>query len=363
MKLDKLPLAEDGFKCHPIEFCGIVSYLIIPNIDASWTKHNLHLRSLIVRGSDFEILSSGFPKFFNAGEKPYAYPDAEKYDDWRSTSKIDGSLLIVDYVNDQFSMRTRGTTSYTSQANAKDFEQLLVQYPLVLNTLKNNQSLSLLFEIMTPNNIIVIPSADITFTFLGAVDKEHFSLLPFNEYQQMGWFMEVSMPEIHSFKTLSEMIENVKSWVGKEGVVLSFNNNQNRIKIKSDDYLIKHRLKSELNSENNFVEFYVQEGMPDYQEFFNIIEKVVDFEIATAFRGRISKVVGVGKEVNRIMTGMRNFVNDIRNFDSRKNQALAIIQTYGGNTINRSGMVFAMLDNKPLNKAQIIELFWQVMNS
>ena len=362
MKLSTLPLEEDGFKYYPVEFCGIESYLIIPNIDAKWTKHNLHLRSLIVRGSDFEVLSSGFPKFFNATEKPDAYPDPEKYKDWCVTSKIDGSLLIVDYVNDQFSMRTRGTASYTSQANAEDFEQLLVQYPFVLDALKNNQDLSFLFEIMTPNNIIVIPSADVAFTFLGAVDKEDFSLLPFVEYQMMGWSMEVPMPEIHSFKTLSEMVENVKSWVGKEGVVLSFNNNQNRIKIKSDDYLVKHRLKSELNSENNFVEFYVQEGMPDYQEFFNAVEKVVDFETATAFRGRISKVVDAGKEVNRIIEGMETFVKDFRNLP-RKEAALAIMGSYGGDKNSRSGMCFHILDNKPLTKEQIIKLFWQTLKN
>jgi hypothetical protein len=154
MKLNQLPKEEDGFKYYPVEFCGIESYLIIPNIDAKWTKHNLHMRSLIVRGSDFEVLSSGFPKFFNAGEKPDAYPDPEKHKDWIINSKIDGSLLIADYVNDQFSMRTRGTASYVTQDNAADFEQLLIKYPFVLNALKENQDLSFLFEIVTPNNWI-----------------------------------------------------------------------------------------------------------------------------------------------------------------------------------------------------------------
>lgn len=360
MKLDNLPLEEDGFKSYPIEFCGIDSYLIIPAIDAKWNKQNLHFRSLIVRGSDFEVLSSGFPKFFNAGEKPDAYPNPENFKDWVINSKIDGSLLIADYVNDQFSMRTRGTASYKTQENAADFEQLLVKYPLVLEELKRNQDLSFLFEIVTPNNLIVIPYPEIDFKFLGAVDKHTLSMLTYSEYQQMGSSMEVPMPEVYSFSNhLPTMIEIVKNWVGQEGVVLSYNNFQNRIKIKSDDYLVKHRLKSELNSENNFVEFYVQQGMPDYQEFFTAVEKVVDFETATAFRGRISKAVDAGKEVKRIISHMTEFVKSVKSLKTRKEQAEQILGAYG--PTNRASFLFAMLDGKELTNDQIIKLFWQVL--
>jgi T4 RnlA family RNA ligase len=358
MKLTNLPSEDDGFKHYPIEFCGIDSYLIIPAIDAKWNKQNLIYRSLIVRGSDLEVLSSGFPKFFNAGEKPDAYPDPENFKDWKINDKIDGSLVIVDYVNDQFSMRTRGTACYSSQANWADFEQLAIKYPHVMDALKNNQDLSFLFEIVTPNNIIVVPYAEIDFIFLGAVDKKDCSLLSFNEYQEMGKLMDVPMPEIRSFGTLCEMLSEVKNWKGREGVVLSYNDNNSRVKIKSDDYCLRHRTKSELNSESNFVDLYVHEGMPDYQEFFKIIERLVDFETATAFRGRISKVVDAGKEVKRIIEGMQNFVKDFRNLP-RKEAAMAILGSYG-NT-NRSAFAFAILDQKPLTNDQIVKLFWQTL--
>ena len=133
------------------------------------------------------------------------------------------------------------------------------------------------------------------------------------------------------------------------------------MKCKADLYLVKHRLKSELNSESNFVEFYVQEGMPDYQEFFNAVEKVVDFETATAFRGRISKVVDAGKEVNRILNHMDDFVSSIKSLKTRKEQADMIIGSYG--PTNRAAFCFTKLDNKPLTKEQIIKLFWQTLKN
>ena len=361
MKLESLPKEEDGFKYYPIEFCGIESYLIIPSIDAKWNRQNLIYRSLIVRGSDFEILSSGMKKFFNYSEKPDCYPDPEKHKDWVIQTKIDGSLLIADYVNGQFSMRTRGTTSYTTQDNAADFEQLIIKYPHVLTAIKKYPELSLHLEIVTPNNLIVIPYPEIDFTFLGAIDKNTMEMLDFNTYQQLGWMMEVPMPELHTFKNLSDVISSVKEWKDKEGVVISYNNFENRVKCKADLYLVKHRLKSELNSESNFVEFYVKEGMPDYQEFFNAVEKVVDFETATAFRGRISKVVDAGKEVNRILNHMDDFVSSIKSLKTRKEQADMIIGSYG--PTNRAAFCFTKLDNKPLTKEQIIKLFWQTLKN
>ena len=361
MKLNSLPDEADGFKAYPVEFCGIESYLIIPNIDAKWNKTNLHFRSLIVRGSDFEVCSSGLKKFFNYSEKPDAYPNPEKYKDWIIQTKMDGSLLIADYINNQFSMRTRGTASYITQNNASDFEELLVKYPLVLEQIKLHPNLSLHFEIVTPNNWIVIPYPEIDFIFLGAVDKNTLETISFNDFQAMGKLMEVPMPELHSFNNLTEIIEIVNDWKGREGVVLSYNNYGDKIKIKAEDYLIKHRLKSELNSEQNFVEFYVSVGMPDYQGFFSEVEKVVDFETATAFRGRISKVVDAGKEVKRILEHMEQFVASIKSLKTRKEQAEMIIGSYG--PTNRAAFLFALLDGKTITKDQIIKIFWQILKS
>jgi hypothetical protein len=166
----RLPVEEEYFNVTPNTFCGLDCYLINPEIDAKWNTNNLFYRSLIT-DREGNVLSSGFPKFFNYGEKKDCYPNPENFNDWKLEDKIDGSLLIADYVNDQFSMRTRGTVSYSSQENAKDFELLPEKYPKVVNFLKENQHLSLLFEIVTPNNIIVVRAQQIEFYFIGAINK------------------------------------------------------------------------------------------------------------------------------------------------------------------------------------------------
>jgi len=352
-----LPKEEDGFRMYPHDFCGIPAILIVPEITAKWDKTNLHFRSLVVRADNLEVLSSGWPKFFNQGEKPDCYPDPEKFIDWSIEDKIDGSLLILDYVNGQHNMRTRGTVSHTTQTNAADFEQLFVKYPKLKNWV--DESCSILFEIVTPNNVIVIRPNDIDFILLGGVWKDTLNVMTDADVLNGKIAYDLKRPKTYDFSNLTQVSEAVKAWKGLEGVVLSYNNNQNRVKLKSEWYLQLHRIKSELNSENNLIEFYVSEGMPTYLEFFNKIETTFDWEIANQLQGQISKLVDAGEEVKRIANHMKNFVDDLRGYKTRKEQALEILTFYGDTS--RAGFAFKILSNKPLNTQDYIKLFWQIL--
>lgn len=356
----KIPNEDDGFKCHPHKFCGLDSFLIIPQIDAKWNKHNLFYRSLVV-DTDGNVLSSGWPKFFNQGEQPDCYPNPESYKDWIIQEKLDGSLLIADYVNGQFNMRTRGCVSHTVQENSKDFELLPEKYPKVVEFLKNNPHLSLLFEIVTPNNVIVIRPKEVDFYFLGAINKNGMCVVSSKDFidiwRKIGFIPTAKTYEIENIKDLNSISQLVKTWKGSEGVVISYNNNHNRIKIKSDWYLWIHRIKSQLNSENNLIEYYIDLGMPDYNEFYKKIETEFDFELAQQMTSQISKLCDAKKTVLNIINGMKEFVSSIRNFENRKQQAEYIISSYG--KTNRSSFVFCILDGKELTNEQLVKLFHQ----
>lgn len=358
----KLPEERDGFKIHEHTFCNIPCYLIIPEIDAKWNKSNLFFRSLIVDKKDLKPLSCGWPKFFNYGEKPDCYPNPEQYKDWKIQEKLDGSLVICDYVNDTFNMRTRGTTSYITQENFKDFEALLLKYPKVYNFLKKNSNLSLLFEIITPNNVIVIRNKSVDFYFLGAINKNTLEVLDKKQTFQIKKEIGVKAPRNYKFESLSEMLRLVKDWRGKEGIVLNYNNNKNRIKIKSDWYLWLHKIKSKLNSENNLVEFYVNEGMPKYEEFYKIIETNFDFELAEQMKLDIYKLCDAREKVLKIIDNMKEFIRVIKNYETRKEQAEMIMSSYGGGQNQRSSMLFNLLDSKEITQLQYIRLMHQCLS-
>ncbi len=357
-----LPVEEGYFNITPNKFCGLDCYLVTPQIDAKWSNNNLFYRSLIT-DKEGNVLSSGFPKFFNYGEKPDCYPKPEEFNDWKLEDKIDGSLLIADYVNEQFSMRTRGTVSYTLQENARDFELLPERYPKVKEFLKDNQHLTLLFEIVTPNNVIVVRPQQIEFYLIGAINKNGMCVVSSSDlidiWRKIG---QMPVPQSYNFldtNDLSKIAETIKHWKGKEGIVISYNNGQNRIKLKSDWYLFLHRVKSQLNSENNLIEYYVESGMPSYDVFSKKIETEFDFEIVRQLDPLITKICDTGSHVAELIESMKDFVKSIRNFETRKQQAEFIIATY--TNTNRTSYIFHMLNNKELTNEHKIKLMHQCL--
>jgi len=350
-----LPSEENGFYLNPVQYFDRKATLITPKADAKWTKDNLIFRSLIVDSKSMEVLSSGFPKFMNLGEKPECYPNPDDYIDWEVVEKIDGTLVIVDYYKGEINLRTRGTVNYKTQLNSIDFEMLLNKHPEVIDYLEKNKNLSLLFELVTPNNIIVIKPEEVKFYFLGSVDKSSLMLKRVD-----GVFSHIS-PKRYSFNSLTDISNAVKIWKGQEGVVLIYNKNQNRVKIKSDWYVWLHRIKTELSSENRLIEFYIKQGLPEFEEFYKKIETEFDYEVAKQFEKDILKLCDVGYTVKSIINSMKQFIHSIRNIETRKEQAAIITNSYGPS--NRSGMLFTLLDGKELNNQQIEKLILQVKSN
>lgn len=354
----KLPIEEGYFHINPHIFCGLDSYLIVPQVDAKWNADNLYLRSIIT-DKEGEVLSCGFPKFFNVHEKPECYPDPQNFNDWCVESKIDGSLLIADHINGQFSMRTRGTVSYKIQENATDFELLPEKYPNIKKYLTDNSQYSLLFEILTPNNVIVIRPTDVQFYFLGAVDKRTLELVHgsdlLNMWRDLGCPPTPKRYQFGNLKELSQVVNWVKGWKGAEGVVVTYNNGQNKIKIKSQWYLWIHRIKSQLNSENNLIEYYIEKEMPSSQELFKYIEQEFDFEIATQLSSLIDRITEAGDKAKKHIKRTEEFVHEIRNFPSRREIAKAI----KNNHKQSSALAFCILDGKMITPKQYFDLIKQ----
>lgn len=345
-----IPKKEDGFKAYSHDFCGLNAFLIVPEINAKWNKKNLFYRSLIVDKKG-NVLSSGWPKFFNYGEKAECYPQPDKYKDWRIEEKLDGTLVICDFVNGRFSMRTRGSVSYLAQQNFKDFELLTTLYPGVVEHLKNNSHLSLLFELVTPNNVIVIRQSDVQFYFLGAIDKTKLKVVDKYELD-----IDVPVPQEYSFSKISNLVEAVKHWKGQEGVVLSYNKGKNRIKVKSNWYCWIHKVKSQFNCDKNLIEFYVEEGMPTYEKFYKIIETNFDFELASQLQKDIERMVAAGEKVSKVLTSVSKLTQDIRNLETRKEQAKIIQQSYVASNKHLVPLAFSFLDNKEITKDQLQKL-------
>jgi hypothetical protein len=347
-------------------FCGMDATLVIPNtIGTKFTQKNSIFRSSIW-DINWNLLSASYKKFVNFGENPDNFPTPDSLDNTTIVEKIDGSAVLIDYVNNIISMRTRGTFSIDTMENAEDFRLCLSKYPKIEVWLKENPNYTLIAEITTPNLRIVIRYGDTPdFWLTGAINKDDYTLMNQAGLDYLATVLDMNRPNIYTFTTISDLLEKVNIWEGKEGVCLYSNKGQTIHKIKAANYLIKHRLKEEFSSLEKVLEFYISEGCPSFNGFQNKIAEVVDWETATEIVSDISRCVDAWKEVSQIINSMKSFVLRLKELGDPKDKkvrgqmAKLVIGSFGNTA--RNSFVFKLLDSKELDNNDIIKLFWQVL--
>jgi hypothetical protein len=234
-------------------------YLINPlKSTHTWEEDELHLRSLVVDWTGV-VLSAGFPKFVNYGENAAhdaAFRTALARGEVEFAEKLDGSLLIMDRRGDAVvEARTRG------QTDLGDFlppvEKLLnTKYPKLVLALLSRQlrelteTHSILFEYIGPENRIVVPYAESGLVLLGVMNKSTLKPSWGPELQTISHLTGVPIAETHDLPTtLPELMQTVKGWQDKEGVVARFmdGDTPRLLKIKASQYVRLHALKFKLS--------------------------------------------------------------------------------------------------------------------
>jgi hypothetical protein len=224
-------------------------------------------------------------------------------------------------------------------------------------------NVSLLFEWVSPINKIVLNyGEEPDWYIVGIVNHSDYSLFTQSELDMWSKKYGFKRPATYTFSSVQDLLKDVDQWRGKEGVVVYSKNDQMLHKVKGAWYLALHHMKSELSNIEKVLDVWLEQGMPDYQTFYNYIFTTFDFELAEQVKGMISRIVDGKKEVNKIVDGMNNFVNNrLRSLPSRKEQAQLVISSYG--ETNRAAFVFKLLDGKSFGKDEYKKLLFQVLKN
>jgi hypothetical protein len=362
MQITNFPNSED-FVLRPCTLGGQKCVLVFPKkASVAWDHQTKYFRSSIWT-EDGHLVSASFRKFTNLGEQPEFEP-LNLHAPLTYVRKIDGSALIISRVNGELVVRTRGTHSATIMQNGSEIPYLQSKYPYLFQSPLLESGHSLLCEWYSPENIIIErESAEPTLWLTGAVRHEDYSYLDQATLDRLAEALQVPRPEKFSYPNLPAMREDVAQWAAGEGIVIYGNNDQTLKKVKALRYLRLHKLKSELSSRANLLEYYVSLGLPSYEEFFETIKNTFDFELANQLQGEISKVCDAGKQVSKIVEHMRQLVRELSHCTTRKDQAQVIMQSYGGEKNSRAGMAFKILDSKPLEDSDYLKLLWQSLKN
>jgi T4 RnlA family RNA ligase len=362
MKIDLTKLDLTQFMAHDHFVAGEVVTLVQPqHIGTKWRQDNKHLRSSVWNYQG-ELISAGFPKFTNFGENPEHFPVPQSLKNCTVVEKLDGSLLIVSKYKGQLILRTRGTVDAFTMDNGHELEIFKEKFLNSINhATPDTWNVSILFEWVSPQNKIVINyGAEPDWYVVGIVRHDDYSLFEQSELDMWAKNKNFKRPATYTFSDVNDLLENVEQWKGKEGVVIYSQDGQMLHKVKGAWYLALHNMKSELSSTEKVMDVWLEQKMPDYNSFYNYISTTFDFELAEQIRGTISNLCDGRKEVDKIIDHMRGFINSkVRHLTSRKEQALTILNSYG--ETNRSGYLFKILDNKPLEKDDYKKLMFQIL--
>jgi len=363
MKIDIQKVDLTQFMVHEHSLNGEIVYLIQPqHIGTKWTQDNKHMRSVVVNYAG-EVISAGFPKFTNWGENPDHFPVPNSLKHCTVVEKLDGSLLIVSKYNGQYILRTRGTVDASTMANGHELE---IFKNTILSKLADNNDTwdySVLFEWLSPINKIVLNYGDEpSWRLIGFINHINYSLAQQDMLDAMAKKYGFDRPPTYTFSSVEDLLKDVDQWRGKEGVVVYSKNDQMLHKVKGAWYLALHHMKSELSNIEKVMDVWLEQGMPDYQTFYNYIFTTFDYELAEQCRGMISRICDAKKEVDMIVSGMNDFVNNrLKTLPTRKLQAEQVISAYG-NT-NRASFLFKLLDGKLLGKEEYKKLLFQVLKN
>ncbi len=342
---------------------GEVCWLVQPlSMATNWTNENKIFRSSLW-SDEGDLISAGFFKFTNWGEKPEVFPVPESLDDATIVEKLDGSLLIVSKWRGEYILRTRGTSDATKLENGYEleiFKQTIL--PFLAHHDYDTWDFSYLFEWVSPTQKIVINYGDEPQWFLvGHVDHKDYYLSTQYTLDCIARGHNLKRPATYTFAGVEDLMKSITEWQGKEGVVVYTNNGQMLHKVKSAWYLLRHRMKSELSNIEKVMDVWLSMGRPDYKTFYNNIATQFDFELAEQCKGFISKIVDGNKEVEKIIAGMNRFIEtQLKPLPTRKLQTVVNFQSYGkGNS--RAAMVFKLLDGKELDNDDYKRLMFQVL--
>lgn len=361
MKIDITKINQEYFVVRPVEIAGETCSLVFPkHIGCKWSADTLFYRSSIWNAAG-NLISASFPKFFNMGEQEELSPPPKNLSGCQIIEKLDGSTLIVSKYKGELIVRTRGTADAYGMENAFELDILKEKYPRAFDNAWIDCRNSLIFEWLSPANRIVIKHDEPEIKLIGMIKYKDYSLLDQYMCDDYAEDIGVKRPRRYDFDSVSDMSAAVEVFEGVEGVCVYSKNGQTIHKLKASSYLIKHRLKDQLRSIDNVIDFYFVKNQPSYDEFYKAVESELDWETAEEIRGDMSNIVDGMKEVDKIIVGFNKCVDEIKDLPTRKEQAEVILHKYS--QTNRAAMVFSLLDGKELSKDMLKKLLNQTLGT
>lgn len=233
-------------------------------------------RGLILNeNNNYNQVSVPFYKFWNYGEKLAANID------WNTAKvqiKEDGSMMCLYSHNKKWNVSTSGTPDASGNVNDilnLTFEKLFWDTfnkcgYMLPNPEDNNKTF--MFELTSQYNQIVVQHKQEDLHLIGVRNIDDLQELEPEIYGKKYGYKTVKN---YNLNTLQEVLDVVKNLNGyeQEGFVIC-DKNYNRIKIKSPDYILKHRLTEQ--STDDFLQIIINGEVSELLTYFPKYKETIE---------------------------------------------------------------------------------------
>jgi len=308
-------------------------------------------RGLILERDTWKVMGMSFFKFFNHGEG-----NAAKID-WNTAQileKLDGTMIQVywDWHKNEWFAATTGMAEAEGEVNniEKTTFSNLFWNTAKLDKDKLDKDLTYVFELCTPENIVVTPHTEYKVILLAVRNKNTLKEMSYPELEVIS--QELSVPLVKSIKMTFSSVEDIKKTFenmpfSEEGYII-VDADFNRIKIKNPAYVAAHMLK----------------GKSGFHHIMDIIKTNEVEEYIATFPTRKDEIlklkVNYDNLINRLTDMWSILIKETPKNDGKiqKGYAEAVFKLTAENGLKCfSGLFFNLANNKTSNINEFVSNF------
>jgi len=270
---DVLPYIEGRaeFRVMEKDWYTVVNYAVAFEDTFQWDSNDpvgsavrRECRGLIFDTETRDLVSRPYHKFFNAGEKEETQiHKINLYEPHVVLEKLDGSMIRPIPTNEGFRLATKAGITDVAM-NAEVFVADKPYYGTFINKCIQRGTTPI-FEWCSRKNRIVVdyPEDQLILTGLRYNDTGRYV-----EYQVMkdyatSWTIPVvKAVDGLAVQDINLFVKQVREWDDGEGVVLRFDTGR-MVKVKADDYVLRHKSKDAINQEKNVLQTILDDSVDD----------------------------------------------------------------------------------------------------
>lgn len=271
---DVVPHIEDRpeFKVMVKDWYTVINYMVAFEDTFSLDRHRPHYnmwirrecRGLIFDTETGQLISRPYHKFFNAGERDETQlSKINLYEPHVVLEKLDGSMIRPIPTKEGFRLATKAGITDVAM-NAEVFIADKPQYAKFIEKCFQ-RNVTPIFEWCSRKNRIVVdyPEDQLILTAMRYVfDGSYVTYEVMKNYASAWGIPVVKAVDGLSVQNIELFVKQVREWDDGEGVVLRFDTGH-MVKVKADDYVLRHKSKDAINQEKNVIETILNDSVDD----------------------------------------------------------------------------------------------------